>query len=177
MHLQDRLEVNRSSLGLAWVTWLCSTCFLSSFWDQWARLSMCFSRCWQWCKRKRPVMQVPLLLGRLLFVTFPWLKAYHIAKLKVKHERNILHLYCGKNCKVTWWRMWTQEECFSIALINSIYHSGGAKAVALTSGLPCIDVQVYPARQHLMKGVIGAGMQPPLCPSKPCPCHGAVSFF
>lgn len=63
-----------------------------------------------------------------------------------------------------------------IRVINS--HRGGAKAVALISGPPHIDVQVYPAQQHLEKGVVGAGIQSTLRSPKPCTlAWGCVLFL
>ena len=62
--------------------------------------------------------------------------------------------------------MWTQEV--KKRAINSIYYRKGGKAVALISEGTLIDVQAYPAQQHLMKGEGGAGIQPTLHFPKPC---------
>lgn len=103
--------------------------------SEWACLGTCFSRCWQRYKKAISVMQVVLPLGHLTFVNIPLAKAHHIAK-NVKHQRNIVYLFSGKNCKVTWQRVCIQEEVKKNRAINSIYHRGGAKAIALISGLP-----------------------------------------
>lgn len=77
-------------------------------------------------------------MGHLTFVHVPLAKAYHIAK-------NTVHLFSGKNFKVTWQRVWIQEEVKkNNKAIHSIYHRGGAKAVALISGLPHIMISGLP---------------------------------
>lgn len=69
-------------------------------------------------------MQVVLPLGHLTFVNIPLAKAHHIAK-NVKHQRNIVYLFSGKNCKVTWQRVCIQEEVKKIGqLIQSTTGEG-----------------------------------------------------
>lgn len=65
--------------------------------------------------------------------------------------------------------MWTQEVKKRGGII---YYRKGEKAVALTSEGTLIDVQAYPAQQHLMKGEGRAGIQPTLHFPKPCTLGG-----
>lgn len=178
MHLKVSLKISGSSLGLTWGTWLYSTGFSSSFWDQWASLGTCFSRSCQRYKRASPVMQVLLLLGHLTFFNIPLPKGHYIAKPKVKDQRNKVYLFSGKNWEVIWQRVWVQEEVKgkNNRVINSVSHREGAYVVASIPGLPRVDVQVYHARWYMAKSRRLESSQHCIAHSH-APCHGAVAFF
>lgn len=162
--------INGSSLGMAWVTWLFSTSLSSSCWDQWTSLGMCFSKCWQ----TSPVIQVLLPLDHLTFANIPLAKVLHMAK-NVKHQRNIVHLFSEK-CKVTWQMVCTRGEVKKIGPL--IQSTTGEELKQLLWYQDChINVQVYPAQQHLVKGVVVAAIQTTLHPSKAMHSHMGLCHF